>query len=256
MKKILPIILVLAVVAGGIFWFSRGKKAPEAPVEETPVVLPLAERPYVSLTPTRDAHNFSLEIENIKGASSVDFELLYFSNELSRGVIGSIDVEGSPVLTKEILLGSCSKNVCRYDENITSGALTLRFRGPSGVAKYVVPFNLYEGTGQTQEATLEEGNFSFEGKLKKGGFYLVSGTVGLPGRVEGEVLAGPYGVFTEEDEGVSGTVQIGADVDLATFKVLAWDGKAWGELSSGLETDGRIVEVEADTLTTYIIVSQ
>lgn len=254
----MPIILVLLVLLGGLFWFSRGKKAPEAPVEEAPTVLSLGERPYISLTPTREAHHFKLEIENIRQAETIEYELVYFSNDLSRGVIDAVDLEGKDVFTKEILLGSCSKDVCKYDENITSGTLTLRFRGPSGVQKYVVPFNLYEGTGQMQEATLEEGNFSFEGKLRKGRFYLICQTVGLPGKVEGEVIGGSFGIFTEEKTAVSGKIQIGSEEDLAAFKVLAWDpvSSSWGQLSSGLETDGKLVRVETDKLTVFVVTSQ
>lgn len=258
MKKILPIVILVVILVGGFFLFFRGRKTPEGPLQPTPTPLPLSQRPYITLTPTRDGHNFKLRIENIKDVQKIEYELVYLTSGLSRGVIGSVEVEGKDVLTKEILLGSCSKNVCKYDEDITSGTLTLRFRGASSTQKYVLPFNLYEGTGSNQTFSLEEANFSFEGKLTKGGLYLVCQTVGLPGKIEGEVLAGPYGVFTEEKTLVSGTIQIGSEGEFKSFQVLAWNltSVSWAELSSGLETDGRLVKVETESLTTFVITSE
>lgn len=257
MKKVLPIVILVIILVGGFFLFFRGRKTQEGPVQPTPAPLPLSQCPYITLTPTRDGHNFKLRIENIKDAGKIEYELVYLTGGLSRGVIGSVETEGKKVLDREILLGSCSKNVCKYDENITSGSLTLRFRGASSTQKYIVPFNLYKGTGSSQVLSQEESNFSFEGKLTKGGLYLVCQTVGLPGKTPGEVLAGPYGVFTEEKTLVSGTIQIGSEGEIKSFQVLGWESStsSWKEYSKNLKIEGEFVSVEVDHLTTFIAVS-
>jgi len=255
MKKVIPIVLIFSLlVFGGFFFFARTKKAPEKKPLLQETSLPLEERPFVSLIPVEDGHYFNLKVEKIKNADSVDYELLYMSDDLSRGVIGSVEVNGQDFFEKEILLGSCSRNVCRYDENITGGSLTLKLRGASGVQKYVVPFSLHVGSSKIEKFTLEEG-FSVEGKFAKG-LYLLSSPVGIPQMPEKEVIGGPFSVFTQEEKNQDATVQIKLNKASSKATVLLWDKNlsSWKILSSGFETDGEVVRVETDTLSTFVVV--
>lgn len=247
MKKILPIIIVGIVVfflvVGG-FLITRSKKAlpPSTikPAEETLLETPLEERPYVSLTPRSDGREFTLDISRIKNTQTIEYELVYLSQGLSRGVIGSLDLKGETSISRKLLLGTCSRDVCKYDEGVTEGTLTLRFRGADGVRKFVSDFHLQKGD---KELNSIDGKFKFTGKFSPGAFYITMPTGGLPGPVEGEVIAGPYGIFTSGPTTVKeGRVSFeGLD---SSVKIYSWTGKTWAEIAGS----------EANQFTSFVAV--
>lgn len=258
MKKFLPVFLiVLLLIVGGVFFFLNRKKTPSVPVEGPTTVLPIEERPFVQLSLDSEAHNLKLQILGIRQASTIEYELIYFANEYQKGVIGSGQVEGGSRFSKDLLLGSCSRNVCRYDENVTGGNLTLKLRGSGTTQKYVIPFSVYEGTGKAQTLMLKEGNFSFEGTLTKGNFYLLGSTVGLPEMPEGKIIGGPVGISAATEAKDSGKVQISLSQEASNVQVLAWDNNSssWEQLTDGLKINSQKVEISAPNLTAFVVVT-
>ncbi|PJE67261.1 hypothetical protein COU95_03470 [Candidatus Shapirobacteria bacterium CG10_big_fil_rev_8_21_14_0_10_40_9] len=260
MKKYLPIIGIFIgalILFGALFWFIRGRQAPSGPGQPTPTPTPLAleERPYVTLTPRSDGHELKLEIENLKDVQTVEYELVYFAGDVSRGVIGSVDLKSENSLSRDLLLGTCSKNVCKYDEGVTEGTLTLRFRGVSGAQKYEVAFRLQTGKEAKVGLSSGDGNFTFQGSLPSSTFYLTQGTLGLPKKPSGKVIGGPYGIFTLGSASAKGTVKLKITETSPEVKILGWDGSSWKEYSKGFETDGEVVSVEVDRLNTFVAVS-
>jgi len=137
----LVVFLALGIIGGIVLAAFKNKKnsssekpmpTPQQIMEE----LPAEELPLVWLTPSANKHEVVLEIKNIKNATSLEYELTYLSKEIPRGVVGTINLkEGEASITRKILLGTCSRNVCKYDEGVTGGTLTLRLRGPEGLIK-------------------------------------------------------------------------------------------------------------------------
>ncbi|MFZ5366451.1 MAG: hypothetical protein ACOZBZ_04170 [Patescibacteria group bacterium] len=261
MKKYLPIIgifLGALILFGVFFWFLKGRQTPGTGTS-TPTQAPvlLEERPYVTLTPRTDGHELKLEIENLKNVQTVDYELVYLAGDVSRGVIGSVDLEGENSLSRDLLLGSCSKNVCKYDEGVSEGTLTLRFRGLAGTQKYELAFHLQKGSEAKEGLTSGDGNFTFQGNLPSSSFYLSQGTLGVPKMPDGKIIAGPYGVFTASSKNVKGTIKLRLSQPSQTVKVFGWDADSasWKEYSKGFETDGQVVSVEVDRLTCFLAVS-
>lgn len=152
MKKSLAIIVAVAaglLIIGGGFWlFGSKKSASQSSVKATPTPEPVAEElsaedlPTVRIIPRADKKELTLEIKGIKDANTVEYELTYLSKGLSRGVVGTIELKGESSVTRQILLGTCSRNVCKYDEGVTGGSLLLRLRGFSGVTKITADFDL------------------------------------------------------------------------------------------------------------------
>jgi hypothetical protein len=151
MKKNLMIVVVVAgiilLIVGGLFLFSRGKTGiTSVKITPTPepvsVEIPAEDLPTVRIIPRADKKEITLEIKEIKNADSIEYELSYLSKGLSRGVVGTIELKGETSITRQILLGTCSKNVCKYDEGVTGGSLLLRLRGASGVTKITADFDL------------------------------------------------------------------------------------------------------------------
>jgi len=201
MKKRLTIILIIVavlLVVGGIFLIkarNKDQNTDEGQQDQKKTLeTPLEDRPYVVLIPRADGKEFSLEISRIKNAKTIEYELVYESQGLSRGVIGSIELSsGETEVSRKLLLGTCSRDVCKYDEGVEQGSLTLRFRGTEGTRKFETSFHLQQGG---KELTSMDNNFKLAGKFTASTFYLTMPTIGLPEKVEGKVLAESYGVFT------------------------------------------------------------
>ena len=90
----------------------------------------------VSLIARSDKRAVTLKVNKIStGTISIEYELSYDTGSgLPRGVLGKVDLKGSDTLSREVLLGSCSKNVCVYDEGVAKISLTLKFNKSSGQA--------------------------------------------------------------------------------------------------------------------------
>ena len=261
MKKYLPYIIVatvLLLIIGGAFWFLRGGKQAE-PEEKPERLAPewsLEERPYITLTPREDGNEFKLRIQGIKDTELIDYELVYFANDISRGVTGTIELEGKTSVERDLLLGSCSRNVCKYDENVTEGTLSLRFQNSEGqVRKYELAFHLQTGDESEVGLTSGDGNFSFLGKLPAGEYYLTLSTVGLPKIPQEQPVAGPYGIFTSASKKAEGEVNLKLEEGSEGAEVLGWDSsqKTWDEYGGTIKNS--FISAKVDSLTTYIAVT-
>lgn len=263
MKKNLPmlvgtsIVLLILLAAGGIILLKGNKKVSQPTGNPFPTRSPVvvADRPYVRIIPRSDGHELAVEVSNIKNTQSADYELVYLVGDLQRGVIGSVDLKDQSSFVRNLLLGSCSKNVCKYDEGIEGGTLTLRFRSSLGTEKYEVPFSLYGGKTKGKTLTSSDGKFSFQGSSPSNAFIILSSSEGIPKSIESEIVGGPYGIFTSGSASVKGNVKILLNKSTAQTKVFSWDqsGMAWIQLSKGFAIDGESVSFDIDRFSTFIV---
>lgn len=230
------IVLIGLLTAGGAFWLLRGDSKPQDVGEEKPVKeetvkeLPIEERPFVSLTPRLDGHEFHLEVSDIpSGTESLEYELVYkVASGVTQGVPGTVKLSGKTSIERDLLLGTCSSGKCRYDEGVEKGMFTVRLRDEDGklITKLETEFHLQQ---DGKSLTSGDGKFSISSTgLGKSTFYLTMGTFGLPGKAPGKVTSGPYGVFTKGGTKVSGTVTLDGSGTL-----YGWDGRKWVELAGG-----------------------
>lgn len=261
MKKNLTIalivLLVLGLIGGGVFFIFKNKKPTEEVTTSEPegvlIETTLDERPYVTLTPRSDGRELTLEISRIKNAQTIEYELVYLSAGLSRGVIGSIDVNGEKSISRKLLLGTCSRNVCKYDEDITEGTLTLRFRAPDGVRKFISDFRLQQGDDTLSSI---DNNLQIEGKISPTTFYLTISTIGLPEEIEGTPVSQIYGVFTADSKTIkSGIVNLALIEENPDVVLYSWDGKTWQLEEEDFETDGKTLSASVSQLATFVAVT-
>ena len=123
----------------------RGKR--EVSPTPTPTAsLPLIdEKVEVTLTPRYDKKAVVLRVAKIpEGVTSIDYELSYETGEgLPRGVLGTIRLEeGKKSVEREILLGTCSRNVCVYDTGVKKVNLVLKFNSPQGSSQFQKEYEL------------------------------------------------------------------------------------------------------------------
>lgn len=221
MKKYWPVILLgvglLVVIVAVVV--VRGRNKNDIPVEEEEIVaeIPFEKRPYTSLFPTDDGHYLKLKVDNIQiEAETLDYELLYkTSNGITQGVPGTVRLSGKSMIEAELLLGSESSGKFRYDEGVNEGTLSLKFRNDKGklVGKLITDFRLYN---ETDELASADGEFKFELTDYDEQYFIVMETFGLPEAYEGEVLAGPIGVFGSDNEAM-GNPDFGGAGNVMTF---------------------------------------
>ena len=136
------VIVVLLLVTGIVVYkavFSGGP-APSSQTTDliTPTELPPADSAIqVNLTKsTVTANSVVISVKGMGGKmTSVAYELTYTSNGLVKGVnSGSkpTDVTSQDTLSREIYLGTCSRNVCTPDPGVSKVTLNLVFTDTSG----------------------------------------------------------------------------------------------------------------------------
>lgn len=255
MKKPLPIIIaiiVFLIFGGGLFWYLRGRGSsgtalptptPEGKLIETA----FKERPYVTLTPSQDGHWLTLKIERIRHGDSLEYELIYnTASGVPQGSTNAIELEGEDFYTKKILLGTESRGHYRYDEGVTQGTLTLRFRSDEGVRKFITEFYLHQGE---EELISVDGHFSLRGQPQSSDFYLVMPTVGLPGDFEGEVVAGPYEVFSSASKPIKNAQVTLVAEEIGEASLYSWKEKDWVLMKSA-QKETNSLTASLDELTT------
>jgi hypothetical protein len=218
MKKYLPIILFLVglLVLGGVFLLVRSKKSMDSDSdEETNLIeVPLEKRPVASLTPSEDGHWLKLKIEKLEiDAKSLDYELLYnfpdteTGESKTAGVPGTIALEGIDKIERDLLMGSESSGKFRYDEGVTGGTLTLRFRNEKGklLVKFVSDFNLLS---DTKELSSPDGKFTYLlDEEPKGIYFIIMDTFGVGDILRALARSETYAVFASKDVRLKGKMK-------------------------------------------------
>lgn len=236
------------------------KKEPEPQPKKRPTVtinqLPVKQRPFVSLTPREDGNEVNLKLYDNLGVDLVEYELEYQAGNMIQGAFGRIDFsQEEPPVAKQLLFGSCSKGVCKYDEDVNGGSLTLRFEGDEPVV-LKGDFSLQQMSQVEGVFSSRDGRFNLKldsGQLPASAFLVVSDTFGLPQELEGEVVSGPYGVFSASDS-LSSSAQVVFKSSQANSeqKIFVYTQGQWQELDSSVQ-DGQIT-ASTDVLGIFLLV--
>lgn len=80
-------------------------------------------------------------LNNLQAAYKVDYFLSYQTKGVTQGASGSITDTSIGSLTRDIIFGSCSKGVCRYDTGISNAKFVISIYLNSG-RKIVRSFRL------------------------------------------------------------------------------------------------------------------
>lgn len=148
-KIILTIILVVLVLVGiGVFLvFGKGKVVVQQAldVSEKPVKKISADDIGLSLVPRNDKKAIILQISKLDGISSLEYEVTYDakvtdttgdeqSGTTQRGVVGSpIAVKsGDSEIKRTIDLGTCSRNICKYDNVVSAVKFVIKVTYSNG----------------------------------------------------------------------------------------------------------------------------
>lgn len=187
-----------------------GKKAPAVTVRpkiEEPVnTVPIEERAYVLLAIERVGgkplgRELRLAVMDSKGASSIEYELEYQTGTSVQAGIGSLAVNNSRAPVTTVLLGSCSAGgACSYHEGVKGGTLLLRFKG-SQIGNLKGEWSYYAPNNDGKYSS-RDGKFQLIAPELKGSYTLIAQTMGLPEKIKGEIISGPYNLDTTGVKGM------------------------------------------------------
>ena len=128
------IVAAVAVLGGFLLWVNSGRLQKQnlptqEPTFEREVFETIsAEELGLRLIPRSDKRAVTMEMTNLTGIQTVEYELSYLAKgDIPRGVIGTIEVKSSDKkISRELLLGTCSRNVCKYDEGVQAVTLLVK----------------------------------------------------------------------------------------------------------------------------------
>lgn len=80
----------------------------------------------------QDRQALLLSFGDLTEAQKVSYELTYTADKIGQGVTGTDEATSSANTQKELVFGTCSKDVCTYHKNITDMILQLKISLKSG----------------------------------------------------------------------------------------------------------------------------
>jgi hypothetical protein len=145
-KKIIKIggvIVILLIVGGGIFVLSSKKPeiSQQITVQDQTVQTLLPKDIGLKLTTINGNKKVKVIVEKVSDIKSLEYDIIYDADipesELATGEQGGkvergfndqtiIKTSDTKYESKEYILGSCSKNVCRYDTGVTSVSILMK----------------------------------------------------------------------------------------------------------------------------------
>lgn len=146
----LGVILLVVLGLGGYFFLAGNtEEKPEVNefANESAVKTLSAEEIGLSLEVSPDGNQVKFLIEKAQGIESIEYEMTYeadstaaeqsdgASDRIQRGITGEAEVKsGKTSFESEWLdLGSCSRNICKYDTGVESMEITLKLTKEDGV---------------------------------------------------------------------------------------------------------------------------
>lgn len=133
MRKILFIVVLIFIFLINVAEINAAKKLPQSK-SSSKTVVKKSQGAGISVTPKlrSDRQALNVYFGNLQNAKSVSYMLIYKTNGQEEGAGGSVNPSGRNTASRELLFGTCSKNVCRYHPNITNMSFEVTAQLTSG----------------------------------------------------------------------------------------------------------------------------
>ncbi|MDO8638472.1 MAG: hypothetical protein Q7R43_02775 [Candidatus Daviesbacteria bacterium] len=214
---IILLAIIIFLVGGGFYLYKNYQTAKES-ANVTEVDLNFdPEGPFALLLPRRDGNALQLNLKRTASYDAISYELAYTSlpdatssktdeggpitGSIDRGVVGNIETkEKKGEYQQEILFGTCSKNVCKYDKGVENGTLTLHIRKGDKSYRMVTTWHLQQPDVALGNLVSGDGHFTYGIKATRAdllliGYTIINDLTGLPKLPEGKQILGKvYGV--------------------------------------------------------------
>lgn len=134
------VVVVLLLISGFLIFGKKSKTVQQDTTQDQTVQKLSAEDLGLIITPKPDKKAIKFSISKASDIKSIEYELTYEADStaqeiseggearVQRGITGDAKIDsGKGSYESEWLdLGSCSKNICRYDTGVKSVSLTLK----------------------------------------------------------------------------------------------------------------------------------
>lgn len=258
------IVVILAAIAGGI-WYTQQSKTAAAPaptekkkkVSEPVNVIPVTDRPFVSILPTADGKNVLVKIAALKkAATEAEYELEYQAGSLLQGAFGNIKLDKIPSETR-ILLGSCSAGgACSYHTDVQGGTLLLRLSGPENYAlkhewKYI------ENKAKETAFSSKDAKLQISGaELAKQKLLVITNSPGYPADPQGAVVSEHYALALGSE--LKGKLKLSIRAkEEGTLTIKGWNGESWVSFATTPDkTDPKLVSADVEVMQLYLVTKQ
>lgn len=263
--------VIIAVAVYFLFIFQKGEKdiTKKSEVGEQKQIqeIGIADRPFVTLTPTADGAEIIISIENMGKFDAVEYELTYLAdNPQSAGVKITRGATGTDINTKDtkykksILLGTASRGVRSPDTGITDGKLVMHMF--IGEEEFLSETDwTFEKVGSIAGTTITDksGNFEIEiPALGKDYFVIIADTVGVPPNARDfkpEQVALPvYGTFSIASSfKTTGTVSVKVEGQEPTLYAFDHNEGSFTKLATDFKNSTLTADVSS--FDTFVVVS-
>lgn len=240
------IVAVLAVV--GVVKYRQSHSGLAGTVDNDPAidlpinVIPLEERPFITLTPDKTGHSLDIAVSGAPKTGKMEYEMIYNASGKQEGALGTISLasETQPII-KQILLGSRSAGgATTYHEGVTGGSITVTY----GETRLKESWNYLHFDAADPSFSSVDGKLSVTlGKtaLKNDQIIVTMKTfgyakTGLP--TPAKVVSGPYGYFAQTTP--KGSAQISLKLPAGEHvnpTIYEWNGTTWKKLATKLSGD-------------------
>lgn len=143
---LIGVIVVVILIGAGVWFFmgrggSSGDQAAGDDISQNVVTVKPEEIGLV-LTPRADGKAITMKITKLNGIKSIEYDVSYDANVIDegetvtvpRGVVGSaiLVMPGDSEVSRDLDLGTCSRNVCKYDDVVGPVKFVLKVTYTSG----------------------------------------------------------------------------------------------------------------------------
>lgn len=134
MKKLLFFTVLIFLFSFYTEAVNAGKILPQVKSSKKAITPQKTSTKRINVSPKLRSDRKALLIyfSNLQNASSVSYMLIYKTNGQEEGAGGSVSPAYGNTATRELLFGTCSKNVCRYHSNIANMKLEVTAELKSG----------------------------------------------------------------------------------------------------------------------------
>lgn len=260
-KRLMGIIGIAVLVLGiGAFFFLKKEKTTEAPATtlkkklSLPTnVIPVEERPYVSIEPMADGKNLQIHVYSLeKEATSMEYELEYQAGTLLQGAFGEVAITELPTTTK-ILLGSCSAGgACTYHEDVKGGSLLTRYVGGSDPYALKSDWKYIDNAKKEMAFSSKDAKFQIEGKpLAQLRYAVIFNTPGHPKKVPGTIVSDIYSLTASSTLSGEAKLTMRATEE-GSLKIASWNGSEWKTTEGTV--DGKMITATVNLAELYVVV--
>lgn len=206
---------LLLLLFGGYFLFQNLTNS-GTPGEEVDLAFD-AEGPYAILSPRRDGNALVLTVKRTSSYDSISYDLAYTSSvdetivtgrkisedgeegasgSIDRGVSGTINTEDKKgEYEQEVLFGTCSKNVCKYDQGVENGTLTLHIKKGKKAYRMITQWHLQKPDVALGNLTSGDGHLVYKLNVDRQtlaniGFSIINDLTGVPKLPGGKIVSG------------------------------------------------------------------